>query len=141
MQTGWWRDSPIGHTRGGKSLCGLPCILLAKQVSGTPHPTPCRLLEPLALSLLRLLEALFKDSNTCLQEDHRRSGRRGGMFLTPVVPKPGHVSPEGPGTAGDPCLFSSMVLRLPSESIFSNAVCSDKTWLFKACGYFKTASF
>ena len=128
MQTGEGGDSPISHTRGGKSLCGLLCILLAKQVSGRdPHPNSCRLLEPLALSLLRLLEAPFKGSNTCLQEDHRRSGRRGGMFLIPVAPKPVNVSSARPGMAGDPCLFSSMVLRLPSESIFSNAVFSDKT--------------
>lgn len=127
MQTGGWGYSPIGHTRGWQESVWASLHFTSKTGVRDPHPTPCRLLEPLALSLLRLLEALFKDSNTCLQEDHRRSGRRGGMFLTPVVPKPGHVSPEGPGTAGDPCLFSSMVLRLPSESIFSNAVCSDKT--------------
>lgn len=84
MQTGGGGDSRIGHTGGWQeSVWACSHFPSKSRCQAAPPRPPCRLPRAVALSLLRLLEAPFKGSNTCSQED-RRSSR--GRFLSPELP-------------------------------------------------------
>lgn len=111
---------------GGKSNYGLPCIVLAKQVSSTPRRLP----RAPVFSLLRLLEATPVHMRT--------SGGKEGFYFpnslgpqecpsAPAAPALGHVSLTGPGMYWDVCFFPSRALKLLSGSRISSAACSDKT--------------